>query len=59
MSDNMILMARMHSDEMTRQARRSRLAARMRATTRHEARRARTARRPVRWLVDGMVSRAR
>jgi hypothetical protein len=59
MSDNMILMARMRSDEMTRQARRSRLAARIRATARHEAARARTARRPVRWLVGEMVSRAR
>ncbi|HET9971783.1 MAG TPA: hypothetical protein VFQ68_26350 [Streptosporangiaceae bacterium] len=59
MSDNMILMARMRGDEMTRQARRSRLAARIRATARHEAARARTARRPVRWLVGGMVSRAR
>jgi len=59
MSDNMILMARMRGDEMTRQAGRSWLAARMRAAARHQARRARTARRPVRWLVDGMVSRAR
>jgi hypothetical protein len=59
MSDTMILMARMHSDELTRQARRSRQAARMRATARHEALRTRTARRPVRWLVDEMVSRAR
>jgi hypothetical protein len=59
MSDNMILMARMRSDEMMRQARRSRLSARIRATARHEAARARTARRPVRWLVGGKVSRAR
>jgi hypothetical protein len=59
MSDNMTLMARMRSDEMTRQAGQSRLAARMRATARREAPRARTARRPVRWLVGGMVSRAR
>jgi len=59
MSDNMILMARMRSDEMTRQAGQSRRAARIRAAARHEAPRARTAPRPVRWLVDGMVSRAR
>jgi hypothetical protein len=59
MSDNMILMARMRSDEMTRQAGQSRRAARMRATARREAPRARTARRPVRWLVGGIVSRAR
>jgi hypothetical protein len=59
MSDNMILMARMRSDEMTRQAEQSRRAARIRAAARHQAPRARTARRPVRWLVGGMVSRAR
>jgi hypothetical protein len=59
MRDNMLLMARMRGDEMTRQAGRSRLAARMRAAARPGAPRARTAPRPVRWLVNGMVSRAR
>jgi hypothetical protein len=59
MSDNMILMARMRSDEMTRQAEQIRRAARIRAAAWHQAPRARTARRPVRWLVGGMVSRAR
>jgi hypothetical protein len=53
MRDNMLLMARMRGDEMTRQAGRSRLAARMRAAARREAPRARTALRPVRWLVTG------
>ncbi|HEU5385252.1 MAG TPA: hypothetical protein VFV73_05055 [Streptosporangiaceae bacterium] len=59
MRDNMLLIARMRSDEMTRQAGQSRRAARVRATARHEAPRVRTARRPVRWLVGGKVSRAR
>jgi len=58
MSDNMLLMARMRGDEMTRQARQSRLAARMRAAARLGPPRARTAPRPVRWLVGGMVGRA-
>jgi len=55
----MLLMARMRGDEMTRQAGRSRLAARMRAAARLGPPRARTAPRPVRWLVGGMVGRAR